>query len=128
MPNRRTRRSWLALLTVAMLALPLSGVHWHLCLDGNGSEPPASVHLADDGNHHTDEGDGTHDDIEVKLQNAVLAKKMGGTADIAVFTTTAAVLSLLPLPGPVESPPDTTSPTVSIPAFRTLPPLRAPPV
>src|SRR5262249_8870193 len=44
-------RALLTLVAIAVIAMPVSGVHLHLCFDG--SEPPSSVHFAEDGDSHT---------------------------------------------------------------------------
>ena len=79
-------------LCVAVVALRVSGLHAHLCMDG--SEPPVSFHVADSGVHHADEADagGAHDDRDLAIASDVVVKKPYGGLDVTVL---AAVFSLL---------------------------------
>ena len=121
-------RSRIALIALAIFALPASGAHLHLCLDGAGGEPPASVHVSDDGGHHAEGADRTHRDVDVSLESEALAKKVGGSPGVPPVLPTTVVLFVLPVAASADFPRDPPSLIVPIPAFRVLPPLRAPPV
>lgn len=128
MVRSRSMRSCIVLIALAIFALPVSGAHLHLCLDGTGSEPPASVHVSDRGSHHSEEADRAHQDVDVSLESEALAKKARSPSGDAVFLPSALVLFVLPAAGAVDLPRYPSPPIGPIPAFRVLPPLRAPPV
>ncbi len=67
MSRLRSLRSFLGILSLAIVALPASGAHLHVCLDGTDSEPSASVHVGDAGLHHRGEAGGAHDDVNASL-------------------------------------------------------------
>src|SRR5689334_19310453 len=54
-------RAWIALIALAVMAMPVSGAHLHLCFDGG--EPPATFHPIEDGEaHDAPAASGTHND------------------------------------------------------------------
>ena len=61
--NARTaaKRSWALLLAVSVFTVHGSGLHVHLCQDGQ--EPPAVLHF-EDGGIHADHGADQHRDFE----------------------------------------------------------------
>jgi len=79
----------------------VGGAHLHLCFDG--SEPPATLHLENDGGvHHSHEGQGAmaeveHQDMDVALADDVLVKKSGLDFDFLALIA-AAVFLLYSLP------------------------------
>ena len=111
-----------------MFAIPASGAHLHLCLDGTGGEPPASVHVSDGGRHHAEDADRAHRDVDVSLESEALAKKVGGSLGVPPALLATVVLFVLPIAASADFPRDPPSLVIPIPAFRVLPPLRAPPV
>lgn len=70
----------IALVGVSVLSARVSGVHLHLCRDGQ--EPPATMHLADAGNHDEQHApaDSQHSDVDVGL-DAGLAKAAKSLTD-----------------------------------------------
>ena len=65
-------RLWLiTLVSVSLLAVRVSGVHLHLCRDGQ--EPPAAVHLSDAGDHddHHAPADEPHADLDVLFDDGI---------------------------------------------------------
>lgn len=70
-----------ALVGASVLSVHVSGVHLHLCRDGQ--EPPATMHLADAGNHdeHHAPADSEHSDVDVGL-DAGLAKAAKSLTDL----------------------------------------------
>ncbi len=115
----------LALLCAALLASRIAGAHLHLCLDGG--EPPVSLHVADDGEHHAeDSGEAPHADRDVVLGGDYLSKK-AGQVDLG-FVVLALALLLFVLPRVRPRPPQFFLP----PRPRTarihgVPPTRGPP-
>lgn len=119
--------AWAWVLLVAVLFVRLGDAHLHLCFDGQ--EPPATVHVMEDTAHH-DDGAGTgvseHNDQDINLFDAVLAKK-AGAADFLLLAI-AVILLLLPrlsvrqkvFFAPVQT-------VASLPLFF-HPPLRGPPL
>ena len=120
-------RALLTLVAIAVIAMPASGVHLHLCFDGN--EAPATVHLAEDGDGHNElDTRGTHSDTDVELGAPAVAKKVDRTFDLPSLMVVAHVLLRLPVAMPVVLP-ETDDPAVRVTStYRILPPLRAPPV
>lgn len=97
------RRSKLALglwiLAIALVAVRISGVHLHLCSDGQ--EAPVSVHILDAPGHHGDavqHGIDDHEDrdIDVSLSGAALFKKSDVGADLVPLIAFFILLVLLP--------------------------------
>src|SRR5678815_4602595 len=124
MVRTRSMRSCLVLIALAIFAIPASGAHLHLCLDGMGGEPPASVHVSDGGNHHAEEAERAHLDVDVSLESEALAKKVGGSFGIPPVLPATVVLFVLPIATSADFPRDPPALIVPIPAFRVLPPLR----
>lgn len=126
--SRMLLRAWVALLVIAVAAMPASGgAHLHLCFDGG--EAPTTVHASPDGAHHTDTGaDRTHRDADVSLAGAALAKKFDSAFDLPALLTAAFVILRLNVPAPVLVPREHTAPSVLFSVFRILPPLRGPPL
>jgi hypothetical protein len=121
-------RAWLALIALAVIAMPVSGAHLHLCFDG--AEAPTTVHATEDGSSHGDPAvDRGHHDKDVSLQGAALAKKQDGSLDLlpSLFAATSFIVRL-PVPAPTLVPQGDVHIPVSIGTARLLPPLRAPPV
>jgi len=120
-------RLWIAIVSVAVLALPVSGAHLHLCFDGN--EPAATLHAAEDGVHHDGVGASpVHNDVDVSIANNALAKKFDRTFELPGLIAAAFVIVWIPLSGAAVPPPDRAATLVPHPQLRLLPPLRAPPV
>ena len=128
MVRSRSMRSCIVLIALAIFAIPASGAHLHLCLDGAGGEPPASVHVGDGGSHHADDADSAHRDVDVSLESEALAKKVGGSLGVPAALPATVALFVVRVAVPADFPGDPPSLIVPIPAFRVLPPLRAPPV
>ena len=77
MPNPRILSWQLTLLCVALLAGRVSGAHVHLCFDG--TEPPSSFHLFDNGMHHAaPDLSALHADVDVSLAGDLLSKNKSG--------------------------------------------------
>jgi len=121
-------RSWIALLALASFAVPAIGAHLHLCLDGAGTEPPASVHVADVGGHHPESADSDHHDVDVSLDREAMVKKVGVSPDAHKILPTAPVPSVQPVTTAGGIPRGPPAPIVHTIQHRILPPLRAPPV
>jgi len=120
-------RALFALLALAIIAMPLSGAHLHLCFDG--SEPPTTFHAVEDsGADHAPAINGTHNDRDVSLQGQALAKKQDRSVDLPSLLTATFLFVRLPIsaPSPVSDE-DVASP-VSLRVAHLLPPLRGPPV
>lgn len=95
------RRSKLAMglwiLAIALVAMRMSGVHVHLCSDGQ--EAPVSVHLLDGSLHHgtgTSEGAEQHEDKDVNVFGAALFKKSDVGGDLLPGAFIFILLLLLP--------------------------------
>jgi hypothetical protein len=120
-------RMWIAIVSVAVLAMPASAAHLHLCLDGN--EPSVTLHSAEDGAHHTDTGaSAVHNDVDVSLASSALAKKFDASLELPGLIATAFGIFLMPHSAAVIAPPDRAATLLPAPRLRLLPPLRAPPV
>jgi hypothetical protein len=120
-------RVWITLVSLAIMAMPISGAHLHLCFDGN--EPPATFHPLEDGSAHDDStAGGAHNDTDVSLQGLALAKKHDGALDVPAALTVAVLIIRMPVT--VTAPVFDTDVATPIPlrVARVLPPLRAPPV
>jgi hypothetical protein len=125
--SRSLLRIWIALISLAVMAMPVSGAHLHLCFDGG--EPPATFHALEDGSAHEDtNGAGAHNDKDVSLQGAALAKKHDGALGLPAALAATVLVIRLPVTAPVPA----FDTHVAIPSpprvTRVLPPLRAPPV
>lgn len=124
----RTIRSCIALLALAIFAVPASGAHLHLCLDRAGSEPPASLHVSDDGTHHSEDANRAHRDVDRSLESEAVAKRVKSSPDVSASLPATQVLYVRRVAVLVEFSRDPRSLIVPVPAYRILPPLRAPPV
>lgn len=66
---------------VAILAMRVTGVHLHLCLDGQ--EPAQSLHWSDGGVHGNEAHvAGTHSDVDLSLLGEALVKKLPSGFDM----------------------------------------------
>jgi hypothetical protein len=125
-------RALLTLVAIAVIAMPASGVHLHLCFDG--AEAPATVHFAEDGNSHNGHAaqepasEAPHSDRDVELGAPAVAKKVDRTVDLPSLMAVAFVLFRLPVPTPAVLPETHDATVISASAYRILPPPRAPPV
>jgi hypothetical protein len=120
-------RSCVAVITLAFFALPASGAHLHLCLDGMGGEPTASVHTSAADILHAEAADPGHDDVEASFKTEALAKKVRSSLELG--TPVPAVLALFVLPAAVfiDIPRESITPIAAANPYRVLPPTRAPP-
>ena len=126
--SRPFLRIWITLISLAVMAMPVSGAHLHLCFDGG--EPPATFHAVEDGSAHDDEAaTGAHNDKDVSFQQDVaLAKKQHSTLDLPAALAVASFVLRLPIAAPAPAfDTDVASPP-PLRVSRVLPPLRAPPV
>jgi len=125
--SRLLLRLWIAIVSVAVVAMPVSGAHLHLCFDGN--EPAAAVHAVEDGHHHAGEGaTPSHHDVDVSLTSSALAKKLDRSLDLPPLLTAALLVLWTPgEPVGVVSPEFTATPLPESPLAIT-PPARGPPV
>ncbi|MEJ1961243.1 MAG: hypothetical protein WDO56_06755 [Gammaproteobacteria bacterium] len=120
-------RAWFTLIALAIVAVPVSGAHLHLCFDG--AEAPATFHPVEDGGTHGDPAvDRGHHDTDVSLQGTVLAKKLDAGLDLPTGFLSTRPAVRLPIAPPVIVPRDDVHVPVPIRTARLLPPLRAPPV
>jgi hypothetical protein len=127
---RRYFQRWSGLLWVALLALVIvrtADAHMHLCLEGEVQR--SSVHISDTAGvcDSNDDSQTEHQDQDVDVFGAVLAKK---SADADVFDLPVAVqvvLSLLPLERGVVPDAIVEDPAPKLP-YLFLPLLRGPPV
>jgi hypothetical protein len=109
------------LLSMTLLVTRIAGTHLHLCFDG--IEPPVSMHLLDVDAH---DGDATHNDRNVELPGATLAKAAATLAD-ALFLFSA-VLCLVLLTDTVRHVRSRSQLTLLRESIKLLrPPLRGPP-
>lgn len=95
------RRSRLAMglwiLAIVLVAMRMSGIHVHLCSDGQ--EAPVAVHLLDGSLHHeteTSEGAEEHQDQDVDVFGAALFKKSDAGGDLLPLAFIFVLLLLLP--------------------------------
>lgn len=120
-------RFWITLISLAVMAMPVSGAHLHLCFDGG--EPPATFHAVEDGSAHDHEAaTSEHNDKDVSLQDAALAKKQDGAFDLPAALTITAFVLRLPVTAPVPAFDTDVATPPPLRVTRVLPPLRAPPV
>ncbi|MGH8454317.1 MAG: hypothetical protein ACRESW_07175 [Nevskiales bacterium] len=116
----------LVLACVAILAMRVTGVHLHLCLDGQ--EPAQSLHW-DDAGVHDDEAhaSGSHSDVDLSLLDEGLVKKLPSGFDLpAMLVLAFAFLILAPIVTSLRPEQGRFRPVASIRFFQ--PPLRAPPL
>lgn len=121
-------RVLMAVVGLAVIAMPVSGEHLHMCLDG--SEAPASIHLTDDGAHHPglDTGfDHEHHDTDISLTGIALVKKVDGTLDAQALVAAAVLFLRLPVAAPNFIPRNDVSVAVATRPADLLPPPRGPP-
>lgn len=127
-------RALLALVALAIVAMPASGVHLHLCFDG--AEAPSTMHFAEDGSVHSEasstasvtDTDAAHSDTDVELGAPAVAKKSDNSFDLPSLIVLAGLLFRLPAPAPAVLPETDDATIVVASSYRILPPLRAPPV
>jgi len=120
--HRRTMVLLTLLLGVTLLVTRIAGTHLHLCFDG--LEPPVSMHLLDVDSH--DGGDTEHNDRNVELPGATLAKASVSLADALLLL--AAVLCLALLPDTLRHSRPLSRLTLFLESTKLLrPPLRGPP-
>lgn len=119
-------RACLALIALAIIALPINGKHLHLCFDGG--EPPVSVHLQlDDASEPCQLGvDKVHRDADISLTGTVLAKKMDGALAASPLLV-AYFVSWLSVPAPAPVSRDESAILIANLTPYRLPPLRGPP-
>jgi hypothetical protein len=99
--NARTgiQRSWVLLLAVSVLTVHGSGLHVHVCQDGQ--EPPAVLHFEDNG-IHAEHGAEQHQDLELSLDDG-LTKTVKAGLDSPALVNTAGVFFHLVLDAVAES-------------------------
>lgn len=122
MQVRRHRTAALVALIIWLVAA-FSGVHGHLCFDGQ--EPPVSMHIgAQDvhSNHDDHAGDDAHRDMNIELPQTLLSKLV--KIDLPLLLAALVVLLLGRSSGPQDTRYQT--PSYRLPS-RIRPPLRAPP-
>ncbi|HXG28622.1 MAG TPA: hypothetical protein VNJ47_07230 [Nevskiales bacterium] len=121
----RTKHHWLMLLCIAVIALRVTGMHLHLCLDGQ--EPAQTLHLTDSG-VHDDEGHaaGGHADVDLSLPGDGLVKKLSGFDLPVLLAFLVTLVTIVRAPIPLRPGPARIRSTASIRFFQ--PPLRAPPI
>src|SRR5688572_18101549 len=125
-----TRRSAFAkalwLFAIAVIAVRVGDAHLHFCADGK--EQPVALHVADaPGEHHSDEGESTHQDRDLDVSGPTLFKKVAGLDDLTLAPLLAsAIVLLLPIVRRIE-PLSNAAPLVPAPPFSLRPPLRGPP-
>ena len=125
--SRSFLKIWIALISLAVMAMPVSGAHLHLCFDGG--EPPATYHAVEDGSAHDHPAaTGAHNDKDVSLQGVALAKKQDGAVDLPTALAVAALIFRIPVSAPVPAIDTDVATPVPLRVARILPPLRAPPV
>lgn len=119
--NFQHHHPWLLTLLCAMLLVTqVRGAHLHLCFDGG--EPPASLHLLDDGVHHYVPGMGEeHQDADIAVAGEVLVK----FAKLSLDLPAPVVWSLLQAPR--QPAPGYRKPLSPSALIFLRPPLRAPP-
>ena len=127
---RRYFQRWSGLLWVALLALVIvraGDAHMHLCLEGEVQR--SSVHVSDTaGVCDSDDNQPEHQDQDVDVFGAVLAKKSADADVLDLPIAVHLVLSLLPLErGVVHYAVTEEDPAPKLP-YLFLPQLRGPPV
>ena len=111
-------------LALALFGVRLADAHVHVCLDGQ--EPRASLHVADDGVHHT--GAATlqsHNDRDLKVGEAGAVKK-GDSTDLLILASASSLVDQIAFV--TADAPQSTAVTPALPNRSHLrPPLRGPP-
>ena len=127
MLRKSLHHPWLlSFLFIALLVVRIDGAHLHLCLDGG--EPPANLHLLDNGLHHLDPGgDAEHQDADVALGDESLAKLTKASTDLPYFIAVALLFWTI-LMTFRQKLSGCQSPLVSTPPRFLRPPLRGPPL
>lgn len=92
---RRTIIQWVFLLCLTLLVTRIAGIHLHLCFDG--IEPPVSFHTTDADVHHADDS-ALHDDEDIELPSATLAKAVQHQSDAALLFVVLGCLTLILTP------------------------------
>lgn len=125
------RRSKLAMglwiLAIALVAMRMSGIHVHLCSDGQ--EAPVAVHLLDGSLHHgneSSEGAEEHEDQDVNIFGAAHFKKNDVGGDLLPLAFFFVLLLLFPYARSLV-PSITASALPTGPIAYFIPPLRGPP-
>jgi hypothetical protein len=122
---RKSTHPWFLFLILAVLVTRLSGVHLHLCFDGQ--EPPATIHTIDDAAHdelHHVEQD--HTDKDVDVLDAALTKSKG-PVDLPVLFAACLLLLMLVHPAGRHWPLAASYRVFTPLLFALRPPLRGPP-
>lgn len=127
MKRFRSRQGTLLLMIcLAVLAMRVTGVHLHLCLDGQ--EPAQSLHWSDSGMHDdVEHASTTHADVDLSLFSEGLVKKMPSGFDLPALLALAFALFSLALIPTFQRPEPTRVRAHSFIRFF-QPPLRAPPL
>lgn len=81
------------LLALSFLGANLMGVHLHLCFDG--SEPPASLHVAATDHHADHHASEAHDDLDRPAFGDALAKNGSSALDLPALLLVVVLLPLL---------------------------------
>jgi hypothetical protein len=92
-PLQRNVFVWM--LCITMLVMRIGGAHIHVCLDG--SEPPASLHIGDNGIHDQHHPSGAHVDAaewdsDVSVPGDALVKNLTGDVDLPTLAATLCLL------------------------------------
>lgn len=83
------------MLAIALVAMRMSGIHLHLCTDGQ--EAAASVHLLDGSIHHAgDDADEGHQDRDLSIFGAAIFKKYDAAGDVIPLLGVLFLLFVLP--------------------------------
>lgn len=118
--------SWLVwTLCIAVLAIRVSGVHLHLCYDGQ--QPQVSVQSGHAGSDEAGDAH-TENDKDVSLVGDVLVKNMSGNGILPSLLVAAVLLFILGSLRQVGFPGCFSRPAIAnAPGFHLRPPLRGPP-
>ena len=123
---RLSTRPWFLILIFAVLMTRLSGVHLHLCFDGQ--EAPAAIHVADDpahnDAHHVEQH---HTDKDVEVFDAVMTKSKG-SMDLPILFGACLLLLLSMRPIGRQWPLDAFYRVFPLHSFALRPPSRGPPL
>jgi hypothetical protein len=124
------RRSKLALClwicAIALVAMRMSGIHLHLCEDGQ--EAAVAVHLLDGSLHHVEtDADVDHEDRDLNIFGAAIFKKDNGSADLLPLLGALFLLFVLPR-ARLFVPPARAIALPLGPELHFTPPLRGPPL
>lgn len=123
---RPSTRSWFPLLIFAVLMTRLSGIHLHLCFDGQ--EAPASIHVIEHPTHNdAHHVERQHTDKDVEVFDAVLTKSKG-SLDLPILLGACLLLLLSMRSTGRQWPLDAFYRVFSLPSFALRPPSRGPPL